>query len=235
MANTDSFAYNRKIGSFLMERVEKQFVAQTVKYIPGCIQTHHLTLCTILWSVLALLFNYMAKNNIQWMWVVIAIIIAQYLTDVFDGAIGRYRHTGLVRWGYFMDHFLDYIFLCSLIIGWSMISKGTHSLFYFILMVAGGYMLNSFLSFSVLRELKIYFFYIGPTEIRILIILFNIFLIFFGKQYIDILAPYILFALVTCLFIIVYKTQNAIWRIDMETRKYLPQLSKQNAAVDRIQ
>jgi hypothetical protein len=45
----------------------------------------------------------------------------QYVTDHYDGKIGKYRNTGLVRWGYYMDHLLDYVFLCSIIIGYAFI------------------------------------------------------------------------------------------------------------------
>ena len=43
------------------------------------------------------------------------------MTDHYDGKIGKYRNTGLVRWGYYMDHLLDYFFLASVIIGYAFI------------------------------------------------------------------------------------------------------------------
>jgi hypothetical protein len=36
----------------------------------------------------------------------------QWFTDCLDGALGRYRDTGIPKWGYYMDHFLDFVFMC---------------------------------------------------------------------------------------------------------------------------
>ena len=32
-------------------------------------------------------------------------------TDSFDGALGRRRDTGIPKWGYYMDHLLDFVFM----------------------------------------------------------------------------------------------------------------------------
>ena len=67
-------------------------------------------------------------------------ITLQWLTDSLDGAIGRYRNVGLIRWGYYMDHFLDYIFLCSILIGYSLILPDNFKyLLFFLLAIFGVY------------------------------------------------------------------------------------------------
>jgi hypothetical protein len=59
---------------------------------------------------LILLFSYWAARDLRWLWGVSAMIFMQYATDHYDGKLGKYRGTGLVRWGYYMDHLLDYFF-----------------------------------------------------------------------------------------------------------------------------
>ena len=56
------------------------------------------------------------------LWFVSLMIVLQYLTDLFDGEVGRQRNTGLIKWGFYMDHFLDYLFLSSLVFVGYMIS-----------------------------------------------------------------------------------------------------------------
>jgi len=54
-----------------MERTIKQWV---IPRIPTYIQTYHLTLLTLLWSLLALVFGHLAAQNISWLW---GILIAE--------------------------------------------------------------------------------------------------------------------------------------------------------------
>src|SRR3989344_990210 len=117
----EEFAGDRKKGESLFHNIEKKFIDKYVSKIPIFIKSYQLTLTTILWCFLIILFSYLAKNNINWLWGVSACIFLQYITDSFDGALGRYRNSGLIKWGYYMDHFLDYIFLCSILIGYSFI------------------------------------------------------------------------------------------------------------------
>ena len=87
-------------------------------------------------------------------------VVLQYLTDLFDGAVGRARSTGLVKWGFYMDHFLDFIFQCALIFDYALISPPELNLewwFFAILTITSGYMVNSFLSFAATNEFEIYF------------------------------------------------------------------------------
>ncbi len=219
MKNINQFAGDKKVSLSLLGNWEKKIVSRYVKKIPKQIETYHLTLTTILWSSLIILFSYCAANfNIHWMWATSLMIIFQYFTDLFDGAVGRYRNTGLIRWGYYMDHFLDYVFLCSILIGYSFIFNDKFNSLFFILSVFGAFMVNSFLSFAATNEFKIEYLKIGPTEIRILFILLNIPIVFFEKTYVAPLLPYILILSIFGLIFIVFETQKIIWKKDMEIK-----------------
>ena len=112
----EKFAGHKKKGKGICTRIETNFENKYVSKIPNFIETYHLTYMTIIWSALIVFFGFLAIKNINWLWLVSLMIVFQYLTDLFDGAVGRYRDTGLIKWGYYMDHFLDYIFLGSILI-----------------------------------------------------------------------------------------------------------------------
>src|SRR3989338_1548416 len=112
---------NQKEGKWFTQDAENKFRNKIVPHIPRFIETYHLTCLTFLWSGLIVLFGWLARNDINWLWFISLMIIFQYITDLFDGALGRYRDTGLIKWGYYMDHFLDYVFLCSILIAYSFI------------------------------------------------------------------------------------------------------------------
>ena len=119
-----------------------------------------------------------------------------------------------------MDHFLDYIFLCSLVFVGYMISPVGLEIWYFALVIIlGGFMVNSFLSFGATNEFQIYYYGIGPTETRIVFILINTFIIFFGTNRFDILLPTVVLLCLLGLIINTYQIQKRLWQLDMEVKK----------------
>lgn len=146
-------------------------------------------------------------------------IFLQWLTDSLDGSVGRYRNSGLIKWGYYMDHFLDYVFLCSILIGYSLLlPDNLKYLQFFILALFGGFMVNSFLSFAATNEFKITFLKIGPTEIRLVFIFINIMLIIFGNTYLGFALPYVLVLALIGLIMVVHKTGKELYNIDMKNK-----------------
>jgi phosphatidylglycerophosphate synthase len=105
------FGGDKKIGRSILSTPEQALVAWGTPRIPGYIETYHLTMLTLVWGFLNPVFGYLGQSNLQWLWMVCVMIVFQYITDLFDDAVGRKRRTGLIKWGFYMDHFLDYIFL----------------------------------------------------------------------------------------------------------------------------
>lgn len=211
------FKGDKKKGLSLFGGFEKWYVPKLVPYVPKFIETYHLTYMTILWSLLIVFFGYLAISDINWLWGISVCIFLQYVTDVFDGAVGRYRKTGLIKWGYYMDHFLDYIFLCSILIAYMFIVPVEIRYYmFFILAIFGAFMVNSYLSFSALNEFKIDYLGIGPTEVRLGFIIVNTLWIIFGQTYLKWTLPFVLILSVLSVCFVVYRTQKHIWKIDMK-------------------
>ncbi|MFC1752362.1 CDP-alcohol phosphatidyltransferase family protein [Thermoproteota archaeon] len=195
--------------------LEKKFVDKFTPFVPKFLETYHLTYMTVLWSALIILFSFFAGSDINWLWLVSLMIFLQYISDLFDGSVGRYRNTGLIKWGFYMDHFLDYIFLSAILIGYSLILPvGFDYSILIILVIFGSFMVNSYLSFAATNKFEIDFLMIGPTEIRFIFIIINTLIILFGKTYMAVALPYVLGFSFLGLVVIVYKTQRKIWKID---------------------
>lgn len=210
------FSGDRKAGNFIFQNIEAKFVRWGVPKIPKFIETYHLTYMTILWSVLIIFFGFLAKSSRYWLWLISLVVILQYLTDLFDGAVGRARNTGLVRWGYFMDHLLDYFFLSSIIGAYYLISppevKG-YFLFLFVILV--GFLINTFLNFAAAEEFRVYYFGLGPTEMRLVFILFNTYVAVKGVESFIYIIPALCICASAGLVFIIYHTSKNLWRKDM--------------------
>jgi phosphatidylglycerophosphate synthase len=175
---------------------------------------------TLVWSLLILGFSYLAATDVRWLWGVSLMILFQYVTDHYDGKVGKYRNTGLVRWGYYMDHLLDYVFLCSVIIGYAFIlpEKSRYQLL-FLLAVFAAFAVSAFLAFSATDRLTISYLKLGPTEFRLALIIINTLLIMFGSRYMISGLKYVNVGAVAGLCFVVYQTQKHIWQVDMKEKE----------------
>ena len=214
------FGGAQKTGESILTGLEKRLVAAYVDRIPKGLETYHLTLLTLLWSLLTALFGWLAHlYGVQWLWLVSVMIVCQYVTDLFDGAVGRRRNTGLVKWGFFMDHFLDYVFLCALILAYYFVAPpGYGPWFVVLLALTGGHMVHSFLSFAATNEFRIYFAGLGPTEMRIAFIIINTFIICTWPKYYRITLPILTLVCLLALVYLVYQTQRRLWAIDTQNK-----------------
>ena len=163
--------------------------------------------------------GHLAKQDFRWLWFASVMLFMQWFTDSFDGALGRYRDTGIPKWGFYMDHFLDFIFMCSILIGYALLFEGLYrNIFLILVPIFGAFMINSYLSFAAANEFKITFLGMGPTEARLVIIILNTMIILLGTNFVKKALPFIhVFAMIT-LIVVVYRTQKYIWQIDMEDK-----------------
>lgn len=214
------FAGARKANTSLLAPLERRLAPLVLPRIPAFLETYHLTMLTLLWSLLILVFSYLAATDIRWLWLVSVMIFFQYVTDHFDGKVGQYRNTGLLRWGYYMDHLLDYLFLCSVIIGYAFIlpEKSRYQVL-FLLAILGAFAVTTFLAFSATDRLSISHLKLGPTEFRLALIVINTLLILFGTRYMISGLKYVNAGALVGLCFVVYQTQKTIWQLDMQQKE----------------
>lgn len=217
---TPQFAGADKTNTSFLSPLERRLTPHVLPRIPLWLETYHLTMLTLLWSGLILVFSYLAAGDIRWLWLVSAMIALQWVTDYYDGKIGKYRNTGLVRWGYYMDHLLDYFFLVSILIGYSFILP-EKSRFQLLIMLAlfAAYDFSTFLAFAAMDKLKISYLKFGPTEFRLALIIINALLITFGTRHMVNGLKWVNAGAAVGLCFLIYNTQKKIWRLDMEAKQ----------------
>ena len=199
---------------------ERRFIDYCVPRFPRWIEGYHLTLTTILWSAGLIISGHLAQQDLRWLWLASGMLFMQWFTDSFDGALGRYRDTGIPKWGFYMDHLLDFIFMCSILIGYALLFDGpSRNIFLILVPIFGAFMINSYLSFAATNEFKITFLGMGPTEVRLLVIILNTVVILFGTGFVEKVLPMIPLFTMIALAVVVYRTQKYIWQIDMEDKR----------------
>ncbi len=203
----------------LLAKYERSFIDSNIAKFPGWIQGYHLTLMTIPLTAGLIIFGYLAKSNLNWLWLSSLVLFLQWFTDSFDGALGRHRNTGIPKWGFYMDHFLDFAFMSSVFLGYSFLFEGLNKVLVFFWVPAFGcFMVSSFLAFGATGEFKITYLRTGPTELRLCFIVLNCLITIFGTGFLEKTLIYIFLTFIAALCVVIYRTQKYIWKIDMQNK-----------------
>jgi len=210
---------DRKSSASLLAPIERRIARETLRFVPTWLESQHLTLMTLGWSAMVLAAAIPARSDPRWLGIVSVAIVLQYVTDAVDGKVGQLRNAGLVRWGYYMDHLLDYVFLCAILITYSLLLPDRFEyLMTIVLAIAGGFMVSAFLARAVTGVLEISFLGLGPIEMRLIFVAINTWLATVGRAEMLQVVPYVIGAALVALTALIYKTQHGLWLLDRASR-----------------
>ncbi len=216
----EQFALATKSSTSLLSPLERRLARRVVPRIPTWLGTHHLTLMTLLWCAGLVGFGHLAAGDLRWLWGSSLMIALQWVTDFFDGKVGKYRDTGLVAWGFYMDHLLDFAFLCAVLAGYALVLPASSHLHLFLLLaVFGGFMVNSFLAFAATGRFRISHGRLGPTEFRLALVCINSLVVLYGTRRMAKALPYVAACGFAALCVLAYRTQRELWLRDKERKR----------------
>jgi len=214
------FAGGQKRLDHFLRGYETKLIAAFLPLVPSWLGTVQLTLLTFAWAALVVFSGRLAAGNIQWLWGFSACVFVQHITDMLDGEIGRRRNTGLIKWGFYMDHFLDYAFTCAVIAGYSFLLPWVYLPWVVLCLAAsGGFMVHTLMDFSITGDFKISFNRVGVAEVRYFLIVLNTALIVFGAGLFVAVFPFIVLASCVALAAVVYKSQKTYALLDKNALK----------------
>jgi len=198
---------------------EQALIRALLPRIPRWIEGYHLTLVTIPLCAVCIAAGYLGRERLAWLWLTSAALALQWFTDSFDGALGRHRDTGIPKWGYYMDHLLDYAFMCALLLGYAWLFDGTTRLLWLAgIPIFGVFFVSTYLAFASTHEFKIDFLGFSGTEMRILLVLLNTAILAFGRGFVERALPYAVALVFAAVCVVVFRTQRYIWRTDMRDK-----------------
>ena len=201
--------------------IEARVLEVLLPKVPLWLEGYHLTLMTILWTAGLIVFGWLAgRGSLHWPWLSSFMLFLQWLTDSLDGKLGKMRNTAIPKWGYYADHLLDFAFMTAIYVGYAfLVPVGGQYLLFLLAFLYAVLMVSSFLSLSCLNEFQITYLGVGPTEIRLLFIIFNTLIILFGPGLLEKILPTLVTVFAVGTLVIVYMTQRRIWALDMEIKR----------------
>ena len=208
-------AVDTKASASVLGFAERWCSPHLIRCVPAAVRGYHLTLASIGWCVCAGAACFLAQENRQWLHALSIVIGLQYLTDAVDGKVGHVRGEGLVRWGYYMDHLLDYFFLMVILSGYgALLPPQWHAAAGPMVAIGAGFMVSAFLARGATGVLPISFLGIGPVEGRLGLIALNTSIATLGTQSWLRALPVGMGIAVLLLLFWILRTQRQLWSLD---------------------
>ena len=157
----------------LLAEPEKRLLRWTAARLPGWVTPDHLSLLGLLSAIAIGLCYALSNRNPHWLWGASAGLFFHWLGDSLDGTLARVRRIERPRYGFYVDHLGDAIATVAIGVG---LGLSPYMLLAVGLAIVIGYLLlsiNVYLETLVVQQFRLGYGILGPTEVRIFLILLN--------------------------------------------------------------
>ena len=174
---TRTFSPALRINRSLTASAEKRLLEFLARHTPHAITSDHLTLLGLAAQIAAGLVYAVSRTHPLGLLAVNACIVLNWFGDSLDGTLARVRRQQRPRFGFYVDHITDLFGATALLTGLAL--SGFAHWPVALAMLIGFLLLSaeSFLATHTLARFELSQFLFGPTELRILLILGNLFLL----------------------------------------------------------
>lgn len=183
MAATASPASSRREMTFLLANLERPTLLWLAARVPRTIRSNHLTVLGILGAVGVGAAYALTNYDPRWLWVASAMLVVNWLGDSLDGTLARFRNTQRPKYGYYLDHVVDAFSTTVIGLGIGLSPYVDLAIALGLVVLYLALSINVYLESSVFGVFKISYGRIGPTEVRLLLILLNTVLVFFPRPH----------------------------------------------------
>jgi archaetidylinositol phosphate synthase len=167
-----------RIQQSLLAGPEKRLLTWIAQHIPSWITSDHFTVLGFLAQILAGLFYTLARWNRSSLLAVVFCLALNWLGDSLDGTLARVREQQRPAYGFYVDHMIDSLGALCLMTGLALSSYMHPHLAIALLVVFLLLSIQSYLAAYTLGEFHLSFWRFGPTELRLLLAIGNIALLF---------------------------------------------------------
>ena len=169
---------SNRIQTSILNAAEHKALVWLAARQPRWVTSNILTLVGVLGSVMIAAGYILSILNINWLWLATFGFVVNWYGDSLDGNLARFRGTQRPIYGYYLDHTVDALNEVLMFM-----SIGISNLLNIWLAVAGLILyllltLNVSMNAHLKKEFKLTYAKMGPTELRLILIIINTLFIF---------------------------------------------------------
>ena len=168
-----------RIQTSFLNAAEKKALIWIANHLPGWVTSDMMTFLGTFGSVVIAVGYALSNRNLAWLWLASLGLVLNWLGDSLDGTIARVRNQQRPKYGFFLDHNIDCVNEALMFIGIGLsplINLETALLALCAYLILSVYV---YISAHLKGEFKLTYAKMGPTELRLIIILLNTIYIIF--------------------------------------------------------
>ncbi len=162
-----------RIQTSILNGVEKKALAFLADRQPRWMTSNILTGIGTFGAIVISLGYILSQININYLWLSSLGFVIKWYGDSLDGTLARVRNKQRPIFGYYIDHTVDIINELLIFLGLGLSGLICFDLSLFILIVYMMLTLNVSINAHLKKEFKLTYAKLGPTEFRVLAIIFN--------------------------------------------------------------
>lgn len=159
--------------TFLLAAPERRFLRALARRIPAPVTSDRLTALGVLGAVGAAVSYALSSYTPAWLWAASGMLVVQWLGDSLDGTLARVRRAERPRYGYYLDHVVDAFSTAVIGLGVGLSPYIDLGLALGVVVVYLALSINVYLESNVFGVFRLAYSRLGPTELRIVMILAN--------------------------------------------------------------
>jgi archaetidylinositol phosphate synthase len=159
--------------TFLLAGVERPVLLRLAALVPRSIRSNHLTALGTIGATGAGVAYALTTYDPTWLWIASLMLVVNWLGDSLDGTLARVRGTQRPKYGFYLDHVVDAYSTAVIGLGLGLSPYVYLGLALGIVVAYLAMSINVYLESTVFGVFKISYGRIGPTEVRLMLILLN--------------------------------------------------------------
>ena len=167
----------------ILAPLERVALRELARRMPAWVNSDHLSIIGLLGMLMAGVCYAASKQNPLMLHLVNVFIFLNWFGDSLDGTLARYRDRQRPRYGFYVDHIIDTFGALFLIFGLALSGYMSERVATGVLIAYFMLAINSYLTAYALGVFKISQWKMGPTEMRLLLMIGNVFLIYHPRTY----------------------------------------------------
>src|SRR5437868_8868326 len=180
---TKTFRDAQREQTSILAPLERAALYGFARRMPAWVNSDHLSVLGLLGMTGAGAFYALSKQNPLMLHLVNVFIFLNWFGDSLDGTLARYRDRQRPRYGFYVDHIIDTFGALFLLFGLALSGYMSERVAAGLLIVYFMVAINSYLAAYALGLFKISQWKMGPTEMRLLLMIGNVFLIYHPRAY----------------------------------------------------
>ena len=173
---------HERVNDILLGPLERPALQWLAEHMPRWVTPDVLTSIGVVGALMTFAGYWASSSAAAFLWLASFGLAVNWFGDSLDGSLARFREIERPKFGFFIDHTVDAISETLIVLG---LGLSPYVSFQVAAVALIGYLLMSVLVYVrtyVTGEFRISYGRFGPTEVRVIVILFNTVLFFVGER-----------------------------------------------------